>query len=225
MEQELLDKNKELIDFAHRVSHDLRNPLNIIRAYVMAIKDEPELMNQYYERIVLQVDKSLTFINKLLELSKAGKTIGEKLPIKLEPMIREIFRSLNKNGDIGELIIESPVPDIPGDPVSIEQLFSNLMDNSFKYRNPGNEKLTIEISHRIRQDNVEIKIRDNGSGIDPEKIDKIFSPGYVIDRTKGTGFGLPIARKIADAHGGYISAESNGNGEGTVFLVSLPVKQ
>lgn len=222
MEKQLKEKNRELINFTHRVSHDLKNPINIIRGYAMALKEEPELLEQYFERIIIQADKMSEFIDKLLSLSRAGRIIGEKKSIDPESMISRVFSSLKNERFPSELIIHSPLPEFMGDPDSIEQLFTNLLDNSLKYRNPDNEKIVIEISHELKPGNILLKIKDNGIGIDGENIGKIFEPGFVLAKDKGTGFGLSIARKIAEAHGGGIRAESKGTGMGMEFIIELP---
>ncbi len=223
MEMQLLEKNRELIDFSHRVSHDLKNPLNIIRGYAMALKEDPEFLDQYFDRIIRQADKMTEFIDKLLSLSKAGKIIGEMKVIKIESLLTKVFTSLKKGDLSTELLIHSPIPPAIGDPDSIEQLFINLMSNSLKYRNPDNDKVIIDVSHKMKKNTVLIKIKDNGMGIDKENLEKVFEPGFVLSKDKGTGFGLSIARRIAEAHGGNITVESEGKGMGVSFIVELPI--
>ena len=223
MELKLLEKNRELIDFTHRVSHDLKNPINIIRGYAMALKEEPGLLEEYFNRIIVQTDKMSQFIDKLLSLSKAGKIIGEKKPISIDSLITKVFDSLKKGNIDTELILHSPLPEIIGDPDSFEQLFTNLLENSLKYRDPDKEKVIIEVSHRVRQNKIEIKIKDNGVGIIRENLERVFEPGFVLSRDKGTGFGLSIARRIIEAHDGSINVESEGAGKGVVFVVELPL--
>ncbi len=223
MEQELLDKNRELKEFAYRVSHDLKGPVNLIVGFTNIIRENPDLLEQYFGKITRQSEKILHFIDRLLMLSKAGRTIGKKEDLDLNEIIRKKYESSNLNNHSIEMIISSPLPHITADETAIEQLFFNLIDNSIKYRNPDEEKIVLNISHKNDDKNIEISFKDNGIGINVEYLDDIFSPGFVLEKDKNTGFGLAISRSIVEAHGGTIKAFSNGKNCGTEFIISLPV--
>ena len=86
----LVNKNTELDDFAYTVSHDLKNPINIIKGFLNLIKDDPGLFEGYFNRIINQCDFMLSFISNLLQLSRAGKIIDQEKEINLENLIKMI---------------------------------------------------------------------------------------------------------------------------------------
>lgn len=223
MEQELVDKNRELKEFAYRVSHDLKGPVNLIIGFISIIRENPELLEQYFGRITKQSEKILHFIDRLLMLSKAGRTIGYKEKLDLNEIVRKNFESSIFGDCSGELVISSPLPHITADKIAMEQLFLNLIDNSIKYRNPEEKKIVLNISHKIDDKNIVISFKDNGIGINSEYLDDIFSPGFVLEKDKNTGFGLAISRSLVEAHGGTIKAFSDGKNNGTEFIITLPV--
>jgi len=222
-EQMLIDKNRELNDFTYRVSHDLKGSINIIRGYSEAIKDDPELFDTYFDRILRRIDHLTIFINKLLKLSQAGKILGKREMVEMDSLIRNVFYSSKPKGVSADLIINDALPNVFGDPLSIEHLFSNLIDNSIKYRDIEKEKLTIEIRHGLESRNIIIFFKDNGSGIEEKYLDKIFNPGFALNKNRETGFGLSIVKKIVDAHGGNIKAKSAGKNQGLEFIIKLPI--
>ena len=224
MEKELIERNKELSDFAYRVSHDLKNPINIIRGYSEAISEEPEIANQYLHKIIKQTDKIQLFINNILKLSKAGKIIGDKKAVDINSMIYRIYISQKSNQVPMELKIKNSIPEIIGDYESLENLFTNIIENSIKYRDKEKDKLVIEVDSKINESEAVIQIKDNGTGIDKDKAAAIFHPGFTLSKDKGTGFGLSIARKIVEAHNGSITAKSDGEKQGVEITVRLPIE-
>lgn len=222
IEQQLINKNRELDDFAHRVSHDLKAPINMIYGYLSVLNDDPEHYHIYYNKAIQQTENLIHSINRLLNLSRAGKVMGSKEEIKLESLIKKILWSLKTNGIHPELVFNSPLPDILGDPCGMEQLFINLIDNSIKYHDPDKTDLQIKIGHKIVDGRIRIIYKDNGLGVDQKYLEEIFKPGFTVQKEKGTGFGLAISKKIAKAHGGNIAANSKGLYQGMEFTIDLP---
>ena len=222
MERELIARNMELNDFTHRVSHDLKGPITLITGYADIIKENPQLFDGYFDKIKIQSEKLIVFINSLLALSRAGKTLGEKSPLRIDVLIKQIFINLKQQYPDMELKIPDTLPEVYVDPLSMEQVFTNLLTNSVRYCNPEAEKTIIETGCISADNNITIFIRDNGLGIEPENLIDIFNPGFVINKKKGTGFGLAIAKKIMEAHGGEIWAESSGLNKGTTFYLKFP---
>lgn len=222
IEQKLLNKNKELKDFAYRVSHDLKNPINIIKGFLTIIKEEPALFDEYFDRIIQQTDHLLSFIDSLLKLSKTGMIIDKKINVNIKPILT-ILASLYKSQDTSiEILIPEEIPIIQGSPEGLEQVFDNLIQNSIKYKDPDKDCLKIEIHCETLSNGLTIHFVDNGIGIEEKYLDKLFAPGFTISK-KGTGFGLAIAQKIIDAHGGSIWAESEGQNKGARFTILLPL--
>lgn len=222
VERELIDKNKELDDFTHIVSHDLKGEINLILNYLELIKERPEEMQKYYDKPLAIGTRLLNFIDSLLSLSRAGKVIGNKVDVNVEKEIRQIFDTFTKSENSAELNFVSPIPCIRTDPTCLRQLFSNLIQNSINYRDPQKKKLLIEVSFTQHEDKIRIIYRDNGAGIPEKYLDEIFRPGFRLREDRGTGFGLSIVKKIVDAHNGKIHAKSEGIGKGTEFHMELP---
>ncbi|MCE1248597.1 MAG: HAMP domain-containing histidine kinase, partial [Firmicutes bacterium] len=219
---ELLAKNRELSEFAFKVSHDLKSPLNIVRGFLEAIKEEPELFEDYYQRTLDRINGLIEFIDNMLNLSRAGKVIDIKVELNPEIIVRNVFEKFHTEGSGIELNIVQPVSEILGDPSGIEQIFSNLIQNSIRYRDPAKNILNIEVCCEDTDHKTVIKYRDNGSGIEPEYLDKVFNFGFTAGNKKGTGIGLTIVKKVINAHGGTISVASEGKNRGVEFTIELP---
>lgn len=224
MEQELINKNKELNDFTYRVSHDLKSPINLIKGFVMEIGDDPSLFGKYFRRIIEQADDLLKFINSLLKLSRAGRVIGYKEDIDMEILIKKLFFPAKPPDVKAELTLDLCLESIIGDPGSMDQVFSNLIHNSIRYRDPDKEMLTVSVGCIEENNKAVISYKDNGIGIDEASIDRVFSAGFTGSRGKGTGFGLAIVKKIINAHNGTITVKSDGRGNGTEFIITLPLQ-
>lgn len=222
MQKDLVEKNRELNDFVYVVSHDLKNPLNIIKGFLNLIKEEPENFNNYFPRVIRQADFLVDFIDKLLHLSRAGRVIGEKTYIDPGLIARQIFHTSKPEDVEAKLEIRGMIPKIKCDAERLAQALRNVLENSIKYRDPEKEKLVIEMTHKKAGKNVTLRIRDNGLGMTKEQLKKIFNAGYTVDAGSGTGFGLPIARKIIEAHGGKIWASSPGLKNGSEFFIRMP---
>ncbi len=222
IEKQLIEKNSEMKDFVYRVSHDLKNPLNLIRGFSGVIKENPQFFDKYIDKIIEQTERINIFVNKLLNLSRAGKAIGKKQKINLKTLINKVYSGLDKRGVNTEVIFSPDVSFIYADSTGMEQVFTNLIDNSIKYCDPDKEKLIIEISQTITDGKLVISLKDNGSGIEECYLENIFNPGFVLEQRKGTGFGLAIIRKIVEAHNGTIIATSKGKNKGMEFIMRLP---
>ncbi len=222
-EQDLLKKNRELDDFAYMVSHDLKSPLKIIQGFLVLIQENPRLFDKYFPRIINQSNKMINLVDSLLRLSRAGRVLENIQEINIEKIMRRVFVCMKPDKAQGELQILGTVPRIKADPARLEEVFANLVENSFKYCDPNKDTLKIDFSGKIEDDHVLLIYTDNGMGIKGEHIEEVFRPGFVLDRDKGTGFGLAIIRKIISAHSGKIWADSKGPGYGTTFYIKLPL--
>lgn len=223
-DEELKNKHRELEEFTYMVSHDLKTPLNLIKTYLMLIKEDPDKVSEYIDRPINQTEHLITFINTILQLSRAGRAIGDKCSIQLDYLINNVFREVKREGVPVELTIQPAPPIIMGNPISLEQVFRNLLDNAIYYRDDNKNLLKIDITHNIVERDLVVRIRDNGVGIKRELLQKIFNAGFTLKKDKGTGFGLAIAKKIVEAHGGKIWAESPGLNRGAEFFIRFPLK-
>ena len=221
LESELIARNRELADFTYRVTHDIKNPLNIIKGFIASINGNPVLLEKYQNRIMNQADLLIAFVDKLLKLSRSGMTIDAKEPVNVSRLVRSAF-VINQGETPARLDIESELPQVMGDRQGLQQVFTNLVENALKFRDPEKQTLLITLTGRSDDKGMTFVLSDNGVGIPGELLEKIFSPGFTLFRDKGTGFGLIIARKIINAHQGSIRAESEGPGKGTSFIINFP---
>ena len=221
MEYSLMEKNRELFDYAYMVSHDLKNPLSLIIGFMSAIIEEPELFDQYSKKILDVSYQMSNLIDNILKLSRAGKVKESCSRIDLDILTANIYKEFQRPEIASKLTTNFSQQYIMGDYQRIEQVFRNLFQNSFRYRNKENNTLIIEIESKKEFGCSIITFKDNGSGIDQKDIEKLFKPGFT--RGQGTGFGLAIVRKVIDAHDGSISVYSEGKNKGATFTIKLPL--
>lgn len=227
--KELASKNEEIQRFTFAVSHDLKSPLGNIKGLAslipkeISIEDHPGVL-EYLNLI----DVSCTNMNELIaditEIARLGKIENKNELLKTNEILN-LSRNLIKsklNLENVELVIAENLPDIFGDHNRIIQVFSNFLDNAIKYMGDQPHPKII-VDYEEDEDNTIFLIKDNGSGMDQKALDKLFTPFERFhDNVKGTGLGLYMVKQIAHSHGGNITAESEGNGKGTTFKLTLP---
>jgi len=120
-----------------------------------------------------------------------------------------------------ELCVESPFPVVHCDPGAFEQIFSNLFNNALTHSNPD-AKAVIKVGCAINNGTAKITVSDNGKGIDPAIVPKVFDSTFTTDRKGHFGLGLAIVKKLVEAYGGTIRTESGGPGKGASFVITLP---
>jgi len=221
-------KKDELIVY---LAHDIKTPLTSMIGYLSLldeIDDMPEEKRKKYIGIAL--DKSYRLedlINELFDVARfnSEKIILEKeelnLNLMLEQIIDDFYPVLNeKNKKINSKLDEKIM--LYADPDKLSRVFSNLIKNAINY---SKEDSDIDIDVSKTEDNVIVKVKNNGKQIPKEKLDRIFEKFYRLDssrtsKTGGSGLGLAIAKEIVELHNGNISAESNM--EETIFTIELP---
>ncbi len=228
---ELSRKNKELDEFTYVVSHDLQEPLRTLIAFSdFLMRDQGDRLDdagREHVRYLVEASRRLrSLIQDLLSLSRAGKVTAEFAAVDLDEIVgtlkadlAELIRTRN-----AEVLVRGPLPAAWGDRDRIGQLLGNLVTNGLKYnRQPGPRvEIGAEVEGPGRR--VTLSVRDNGIGIDPQfhaKIFQLFRRLHTREEYDGTGAGLAICQKIAQAHGGRIWVESR-PGQGATFFVSLP---
>ncbi|MFZ5770711.1 MAG: ATP-binding protein [Thermodesulfobacteriota bacterium] len=231
--------NRELKDFTYVVSHDLQEPLHLIRAFAERItrKSHSVLDEQgalYLQRIEKAASRMQGLIDGLLQYSRLTTQAREFIPVDLNSVISEVIADLEARIDIkkARVRIAAGLGTVEADPLQMRQLFQNLVSNALKYSSPG-EPPFIEVFPLIPPQNVgrgtlcQVVVKDNGIGFDAcfqEQIFGMFQRLHGRDEYNGTGIGLAICKKIVDRHGGTISARSAA-GKGAEFIVVLPVRQ
>jgi signal transduction histidine kinase len=236
---ELKRSNRELQDFAFVASHDLQEPLRKIRAFGDRLQQSyaGELGEQgadYIQRMQNASARMSRLIDDLLSFSRITTKAKPFLPVSLNKVAEEVLEDLEVAiHESGAQIHISELPEIDADLFQMKQLFQNLLSNAIKFRKPdGVPKISIttdtaEDSHSTSgADLVTIRFTDNGIGFDEVFLDRIFLPFQRLhgkSAYSGTGIGLAICRRVAERHGGSLTASSK-VGEGSTFIVTLSRK-
>jgi signal transduction histidine kinase len=228
------------MDFAASVSHELRTPLAVLCSAVDNIADgvvtSKEQMAKYGAVIRNQSRQINALVNQviLFAATEDGKGRYDMRPVAVQEVIDSVVTGttelIHKAGFVLEQHIAPSLPQVLGDAAALAQCLRNLLTNALKYGEPGR---WISIcagcedakDHRHRE--VRIGVHDHGKGIDRGELHHIFEPFYrspavVADQIHGTGLGLPIAKSLAEAMGGWLSVTSE-VGKGSVFTLHLPV--
>src|SRR5262249_55990246 len=216
-------RNRELDAFAGRVAHDLRGPLTAINLAVTApSRVAEENVNALFRRSVKRME---TIIQDLLTLSRIGTQAlrgtceASAVAASVEADLRPKVEALG-----GVLRVEAASGTVPCSVGLLRQVLWNLGENSVKYRRSG-VQLSIEIRGRTLLHTYEFSVSDNGAGMSPSVAQHAFDPffrGEQQQTTPGSGLGLSIVKRVAEASGGSVSVESV-TGVGTTFKVRLPL--
>lgn len=226
-------ESKAKNDFVAVLAHELRNPLAPVVSAIELLKLRPGNDSEEAETLLMMEDRMHTvrrLLDDLLDISRIseGKVALKKEPVELEPVLRRAILSTAHHLKERHQSLTSTIPKHPlyvtGDAVRLEQIFSNLLTNASKYSDPGDP---IGLSLLERNGMAEIRITDQGVGIEAEALEHIFTPFHQIElgarSRKGLGIGLALVRSFAEMHGGTVSVTSGGRGHGSQFTVVLPL--
>jgi PAS domain S-box-containing protein len=228
----LADRHKT--EFLATLAHELRNPLAPIQNslnILHAANDATPSAYRLYEMMERQVGNLVRLVDDLLEVSRisTGKIELRKEIVDLTAVINSAVETSRPLIDASghELYLSLPPEPlaVDADPMRISQVLANLLNNATKYTKPGGK---IWLTANAAGDSVLVSVRDNGVGIPAQMLPEIFDMFTQIDRDRkqaqgGLGIGLALAKKLIEMHGGAIEARSNGPGEGSEFLIRLPL--
>ncbi|MFQ6034732.1 MAG: ATP-binding protein [Sedimentisphaerales bacterium] len=224
--QELGRSNKELQDFAHIVSHDLKAPLRGIKTLANWISTDytdklDENGREQIELLLSRVDRMHNLIDGILQYSRVGRIKEEASQVNLNELVPDIIDMVAPPESI-TITVENELPVIECEKTRIVQVFQNLLSNAVKYM----DKLQGQIRIGCVEENGfwKFSVVDNGPGIEERHFEKIFQIFQTLsprDEVESTGVGLTLVKKIVEMHGGQIWVESK-MGQGSTFFFTLP---
>ena len=223
-------------EFVANVSHELRTPLTVIKGFTETLRDgamnDPTHGPRFLATIERHVDQLTNLVSDLLELSKLESTndVPRSAPFDCSNVVKRAAELLlpasQRKKQSLSVQIPTYLPRVIGNPDYIERAISNLIDNAIKYTPDGGE---VRVKVGMEAESMVIEVADNGLGIPPQDLSRIFERFYRVDRSRsremgGTGLGLSIVKHVAQVHGGTIDVQST-PGQGSKFRLKIPLRQ
>ncbi len=224
-------------DFISIVSHELRTPLSAIKGFLSMIlnKDFGELNEKqahFLSRVYQSNQRMVDLVEDLLDVShiESGKINLSPNPLQMEGVINEVVSELAAKGFEKQILLKvnrkQKLPLVLADETRLRQILINLIDNAIKYSFPQTE---VVVDFKVQGDELVISVSDNGIGITPGQVEKIFQKfGRVYNplsvQAGGTGLGLYIVKRLVESHGGRIWVTGR-EGKGSKFSFTLPIAQ
>jgi signal transduction histidine kinase len=231
-ERKKLDQLKD--EFIGLVSHEMRTPLTVIMGAINTALTEGarlsrEETRQLLEDAAWETESLSHLLGNLLELSRvqADRLFLSKEPINVKNVVNSVVKKMKHQSKYHRFVVRFPkdIPMIPADPLRLERILYNLLENAIKYSPDGG---SIKVFSRRDGENLVIGVSDQGIGVPLRDQAKLFSPfqrleDQRLDGVKGVGLGLLVCRRLVEAHGGRIWVESE-PGSGSTFLFTLLVR-
>ncbi|WP_203670573.1 sensor histidine kinase [Cellulomonas phragmiteti] len=227
--EELRRSNRDLEQFAYVASHDLQEPLRKVASFTQLLQKRyggqlDERADQYIDFAVDGAKRMQRLIQDLLGFSRVGRVGGEVVDVDLAQALARAQDQLSERiEESGAVVTHDDLPVVRGEEPLLVQLFQNLVGNAVKFRHPDRVP-QVHVSARRVDGAWELEARDNGIGIDPQYVDRvfvIFQRLHAKDLYEGTGIGLALCKKIVEFHGGRIWIPPT-EGEGTAIRWTLP---
>jgi signal transduction histidine kinase len=225
-------------DFVANVSHELKTPLTSIQGFSQALLDgtasTPEATARAARVVYEEAERMRRMVDELLTLARfdAGQMELARDPVELGPLLQSCIEKLTPQAQAAKVALRLDVPEqltVTGDADRLAQVFTNLLDNGVAHT-PAGGNVTISAHLMTGKNAAEVTVTDNGEGIPPEALCRIFERFYQVDkarsreRSRGAGLGLAITKEVVEAYGGTIAAESV-VGLGSKFTVRLPTHE
>jgi PAS domain S-box-containing protein len=235
---ELAEAHRQKDQFLAMLAHELRNPMAPLRTGVHILRQSqtpPDVRERTHDMMERQLRHLSRLVDDLLDVSRImrGKVQLRTENLDLRQLARTVAedrRPVLEQAGLGLLldIPETPVW-VMGDPTRLTQIVNNLLDNSVKFAK-GRHNVLVRV--RVDEENRQaiLSVRDEGVGIEPELLPRLFTPFLQADRSLdrsrgGLGLGLAMVKGLAELHGGSVEASSAGSGRGAEFTIRLPLEQ
>lgn len=227
-------RNEQHDAFLNSVTHELKTPIASIKLYLETLRtrdvDEAK-KREFYDVMLSDSNRLLNTVEQVLHASRTreNKRLLNISDIDLAKLLDESIEIVQSRNKLDPAAIRFAEPAasilVSGDRAELHTAFTNVLENAVKYSTDG-PKISVRIKNS-RPNIVEVFIKDNGIGIPPAELKRIFKrfyrvTGQTTSDTKGTGLGLSIVKAIIERHGGKIRAESKGEEKGSTFVVQLP---
>lgn len=228
-EAETASRTKD--EFLAMLSHELRNPLQAIGTSTWMLENRrgsEEQAARSLEIIRRQTDNLTRMVNDLLDMARAiaGKVLIVKQAVDVEGAVRHVMEQLRDGGRLERRQVDVEVEPVRAlaDPTRFEQMLTNLLGNALKFTPPDGH---IRVAARREGDDAVVTVEDDGIGIDPELLPRVFEPfvqgkRQSAGREGGLGLGLALVQRLAQLHGGRVEAQSEGPGLGSRFVLTIP---
>jgi two-component system, OmpR family, phosphate regulon sensor histidine kinase PhoR len=222
--------------FLALVSHKLKTPLVAIRGFAPMLLDSPDALTSFQKMAIQTIDRNSILLNSLVEkitwfaamesdtlaLTLKPQTVGSILDAALSELSTFLQRS---QAEVTRDPSVDATPPFAMDKNWIKEAFHNVIENAIKFNSKGPRQL--RLSAEVKDDLVSIYFKDNGPGIPPEEIPKLFQKFYQIEssftgQVEGMGLGLALVKRVAETHGGSVDVQST-LGQGSTFIVRLPL--
>jgi PAS domain S-box-containing protein len=231
---DLAEADQRKNEFLATLAHELRNPLAPMSNMLEVVKhsgDDREVLKRAHDTIERQLGQMVRLVDDLLDLNRITYDRLElrRSEVELSSVIQQAVEVARPLIDAAGHDLTVELPDEPiyltADRARLAQVFGNLLNNSSKYTRSNGR---ISVSAKRVDDEVMVTVKDNGAGIPQDKLDSIFDMFMQVDLTAersqgGLGIGLTLVKRLAEMHGGSIEARSAGEGQGSEFIVRLPV--
>ncbi|USZ68431.1 HAMP domain-containing histidine kinase [Halorussus salilacus] len=190
--EQLAEQRNRLDEFASIVSHDLRNPMNVAQGHLELARETGE--ERHFEAVEGAHERMERLVDEVPALSRRGETVEDPTPVDLDAVAREAWATVETPGMVLHTEVDATVV---SDGRRLRALFENLFRNAAEH---GGDEVTVgSLSGESAPDSKGFYVADDGPGIPADDRERIFEGGYST-RTDGTGFGLAIVRRIAEAH-------------------------
>jgi two-component system sensor histidine kinase SenX3 len=227
-------RNEQQDSFLNAVTHELKTPITSIRLYLQTLERRTindDQRHDFYRLMLEDTDRLLGTVEQVLKAGEVRQRSARKnwQDVNFSAIVRESLDLARLRHGLceSELRFGAEPPGqitLMGSPEELRISVANLLENAVKYSGPQREVLVDILTPDL--DSVLLRVRDNGVGIPPAELKRIFKRFYRVqarpDQVKGTGLGLFIVRAIVRRHGGEVIAESPGEGQGSTFTIRLP---